>query len=42
MAARSPQVGIRHLTVVPTNFEPGIEAESADDESDSDSETAEH
>jgi hypothetical protein len=42
MAARSPQVGIRHLTVVPTNFEPGIEAERADDESDSNSETAEH
>lgn len=38
MAARSQQVGIRHLTVVPTNFEPGIEAESTDD-TDSNSET---
>ena len=39
MAARSQQVGIRHLTVVPTNFEPGIEAESTDADTDSNSET---
>ncbi len=40
MAARSPRVGIRHLTVVPTNFEPGIEPEHEADETDSNSETA--
>ncbi|MDZ7849315.1 MAG: hypothetical protein U5K70_00365 [Halodesulfurarchaeum sp.] len=39
MAARTTRVGIRHLTVVPANFEPGIESERADDEADSNFET---
>jgi hypothetical protein len=41
MAARTPRVGIRHLTVVPTNFDPGIEPEPADRDGDSNGETAE-
>ena len=40
MAARSTRGGIQHLTVVPTNFEPGLESDSEEDPSESNSETS--
>jgi len=38
MAARSRRAGIRHLTVVPTNYDPPVDAEEAPVEPEADTE----
>ncbi len=38
MAARPRRAGIRHLTVVPTNYEPSVDAEEATVETEADAE----
>mgnify|MGYP006272777995 CR=1 FL=1 len=38
MAARPRRTGIRHLTVVPTNYEPPVDAEEATVETEADAE----
>ncbi len=39
MAARSTRAGIRHLTVVPANFEPGPDHDPDAEDTDSNGET---